>query len=196
MKNIDSNSDIKEVLLPIYALYFDALPENIGISIQIKGNFPDLSRYFESYDCYDDYTTFSKMKDEIIAEQLNALLLQTHPLHQLYQLVMESKISLNHKSITEEDDIDTMKIKMEYNSAQLIQHFIEITNTSESIENNTNNIINNILSKCVSKHGQCFIYLPPIHKNKIDTLIALFSGKFTAIQLAFASDNIIGIQIK
>lgn len=196
LKNLDSNSDVKEVLLPIYALYFDALPEDIGISIQIKGNFPDLSPYFESYNRYDNYTTFSKMKDEVKVEQLNALLQQNHPLHELYQLVMASKINLNHKSITEEDDIDTMKLKMEYNSTQFMQHFMEITKMSEPIESNGENIINNLLSQFILNNGHCFIYLPPIHKSKIDTLTGLFSGKFTAIQFAFANDNIIGIQIK
>lgn len=187
--------EITQTILPLYALFFDALPNDIGISIQTNINLPDMSIHFESFYTYEGYTAFSRMKETSIKAQKNALKSISHPLHDLLQFYEQPKMKSMLQQITDNDSVTSMQSKMEQNSNIINKYFFDANQKSEVIKNHHDNLINKQLSKLSENKKEVFIHLPPIKKSNIDILTSIFCGKYTAIQFAFAGDNIIGIHI-
>lgn len=187
--------EITQTILPLYALFFDALPNDIGISIQMNIDLPDLSDHFESYCTYEGSTAFSRMKETSINAQKNAMKSINHPLHDFLQLYEQPDIKSKLQQITDNDSITTLQSKMQHNSNIINKYFFDANQKSEVIENLHDNLINKILYELSKNKKEVFIHLPPIIKSNIHTLTSIFCGKYTAIQFAFAGDNIIGIHI-
>ncbi|MFC6119042.1 hypothetical protein ACFPVV_10500 [Macrococcoides bohemicum] len=186
---------IKQTILPLYALFFDALPNDLGLSIQTNINLPDMSDHFESYCIHEEYTTFSRMKETSIKAQKNAMKSISHPLQDLLQLYEQPDIKSMLQQIKDIDSVPTIQSKMQHNSNIINKYFFDTNQKSEVIENHHENLINKQLSELSENKKEVFIHLPPINKNNIDILISIFCGKYSAIQFAFAGDNIIGIHI-
>lgn len=187
--------EITQTILPLYALFFDALPNDLGLSIQTNINLPDMSIHFESYYTYEEYTAISGMKKTSIKAQKNAMKFVNHPLHDLLQLYEQPKIKSMLQQITDNDSVTTMQSKMEQNSNIINKYFFDANQKGEVIKNHHDNLINKQLSELSENKREVLIYLPPIKKSNIDILTSIFCGKYTAIQFAFAGDNIIGIHI-
>ncbi len=186
---------IKQTISPLYALFFDALPNDLGISIQTNINLPDMSDHFESYCIHEEYTAFSRMKETSIKAQKNAMKSISHPLQDLLQLYEQPDIKSMLQQIKDIDSVPTIQSKMQHNSNIINKYFFDTNQKSEVIENHHENLINKQLSELSENKKEVFIYLPPINKSNIDILISIFCGKYSAIQFAFAGDNIIGIHI-
>lgn len=186
---------IKQTILPLYALFFDALPNDLGLSIQTNINLPDMSDHFESYCIHEEYTTFSRMKETSIKAQKNAMKSISHPLQDLLQLYEQPDIKSMLQQIKDIDSVPTIQSKMQHNSNIINKYFFDTNQKSEVIENHHENLINKQLSELSENKKEVFIHLPPINKSNIDILISIFCGKYSAIQFAFAGDNIIGIHI-
>ncbi|XWL03274.1 hypothetical protein AB4G91_04665 [Macrococcoides goetzii] len=187
--------EITQTILPLYALFFDALPNDLGLSIQTNINLPDMSIHFESYYTYEAYTAISGMKETSIKAQKNAMKSINHPLHDLLQLYEQPKIKSMLQQITDNDSVTTMQSKMEQNCNIIHKYFFDANQKSEVIKNHHDNLINKQLSELCENKREVFIHLPPIKKSTIDILTSIFCGKYTDIQFAFAGDNIIGIHI-
>ncbi|RAI82780.1 hypothetical protein BFS35_003600 [Macrococcoides goetzii] len=187
--------EITQTILPLYALFFDALPNDIGISIQMNIDLTDLSDHFESYCSYEGYTAFSRMKETSIKAQKNALKSINHPLHDLLKLYEQPDIKSKLQQVTDNDSDTTLQSKMEQNNDIINKYFFDANQKSEVIKNHHDNLINKQLSELSENKREVFIHLPPINKRNIHILTSIFCGKYTAIQFAFAGDNIIGIHI-
>lgn len=187
--------EITQPILPLYALFFDALPNDLGLSIQTNINLPDMSIHFESYYTYEEYTAISGMKETSIKAQKNAMKSNNHPLHDLLQLYEQPDIKSMLQQITDNDSVTTMQSKMKQNSNIINKYFFAVNQKSEVIKKHHDNLINKQLSELSENKREIFIHLPPIKKSNIDILTSIFCGKYSAIQFAFAGDNIIGIHI-
>gem|GEM_PF-3409145 len=195
MMDTHHKEKIKQTISPLYALFFDALPNDLGISIQTNINLPDMSDHFESYCIHEEYTAFSRMKETSIKAQKNAMKSISHPLQDLLQLYEQPDIKSMLQQIKDIDSVPTIQSKMQHNSNIINKYFFDTNQKSEVIENHHENLINKQLSELSENKKEVFIYLPPINKSNIDILISIFCGKYSAIQFAFAGDNIIGIHI-
>lgn len=100
--------EITQTILPLYALFFDALPNDLGLSIQTNISLPDMSIHFESYYTYEEYTAISGMKETSIKAQKNAMKSVNHPLHDLLQLYEQPKLKSMLQQITDNDSVTTM----------------------------------------------------------------------------------------
>lgn len=186
---------ITQTILPLYALFFDALPNDLGLSIQTNINLIDMSDHFESYYTHEEYTAISGMKETSIKAQKNAMKSISHPLHDLLQIYEQPNIESMLQQITDNDNVMTIKSKMQHNSNIINKYFFDANQKSEVIKKHHDNLINKQLSELSENKREVFIHLPPIKKSNIDILTSIFCGKYTAIQFAFADDNIIGIHI-
>lgn len=195
MINFQDEQAISEIILPLYALFFDALPEQLGISIQVNAELPDLSPYFESYYSDKGYTSFSRMKEKVILEQIEMMRLNFHPLNPLYEAYVKPDITGNIASFTEDDSETEIQTKLQNNNEFITKYFFEATRRGDIIKCDKDSIINRKLMSFKSFENPVYLHIPPININNLDILISLFCGADTGIQFAFSNDNIICIYI-
>ena len=115
---------LKQTILPLYALFFDALPNDLGLSIQTNINLPDMSDHFESYCIHEEYTAFSRMKETSIKAQKNAMKSISHPLQDLLQLYEQPDIKSMLQQIKDIDSVPTIQSKMQHNSNIINKYFL------------------------------------------------------------------------